>query len=91
MTLFQIFHTGDGRTINILQCAQPQAMAYACAMGGAYDYARAKPGFYVSRYNGKRTDILTACYPTRFDAQRRADFENMANDAYSFAVIESPA
>ena len=59
---------------------------YATALGKAYDYAPASKGFYVERSAGDRSDYLLARYDTAAQAQRRADFESMASDRYSFAV-----
>ena len=76
----------DGRTVTVLPGTERRARDYATALGRAYDYAPASKGFYVERSAGDRSDYLLGRYDTDAQARRRADFENMASDRFSFAV-----
>lgn len=84
--VWEIFNAKDGRPVTILPGLERRALDYATALGSNYDYAPASRGFYVERSTGTRSDYLIARCDTAAQAQRRADFENMASDAYSFGV-----
>ncbi len=88
LTLWEIFNCTDGRTVEMIRADERGAIEYATVRGHSYDCSRAEPGFYVSRNDGRQTDYLLERHPLRLKAQGRADFENMASDRYSFAIVE---
>ena len=84
MQIFEIFNAVDGSTQGFR--TSEQAAKSACYQIKAYwDYLPAKDGFYIV---DMRDNVKAGPFVDGWEASRKADFMNMADDFNSFRVVD---
>lgn len=87
--VWQVFDCKTGLNHSLVYTL-PRAKA-VCEQSEAYlDYEPAPSGFYLSVTKGGRTYVKPELFPTRGEADKRADWLNMSDDFATYATIFNP-